>query len=169
MTGGSRPRSFEDIFSRLPCAKQSGDSWTAPCLLPGHKTPAGHLTLKDAGDKALITCQGGRHTYQDYCQAWGFASLTYSGNGIGGSIANGKACQPVNGSQKQAQNRADTPLSTVVNGVNRLLSRDVAKRSRKQWQARRTATSANHPCRSRHNQAGSASLGTLGVEGMYGA
>ncbi|MDP2919390.1 MAG: hypothetical protein Q8O43_04135 [Dehalococcoidia bacterium] len=113
-----RPRDFEDILSRLPGAKQSGDSWTAPCNLSGHKTPAGHLTLKDAGDKALVTCQGGKHSYQDYCQAWGFDSLTYSDNGIGGSTTNGRPCQPVNGRAKQAQNRVDTPLSTVVNGVN---------------------------------------------------
>jgi hypothetical protein len=85
-----RPQSFEDILSRLPGAKQSGDSWTAPCPLSGHKTPAGHVTLRDARDKALITCQGGKHSYQDYCQAWGFDSLTYSDNGIGGDTTIGQ-------------------------------------------------------------------------------
>ncbi len=80
---GNRPRNFEDILSRLPGAKQSGDHWTAPCPLPGHETPAGHRTLKDAEGKALITCQGGKHAYQDYCQEWGFDSLTYSDNGSG--------------------------------------------------------------------------------------
>jgi len=38
--------------------------------------------------------------------------------GIGGDTVGGKGCQPVNGSPKQAQKRVDTPLSTVVNGVN---------------------------------------------------
>jgi len=51
--------------------------------LPGHKTPKGHIHLEDAGDKALITCQGGKHTYQDFCNAWGYDSLAYSGNGSG--------------------------------------------------------------------------------------
>ncbi|MFC1875175.1 DUF3631 domain-containing protein [Chloroflexota bacterium] len=78
-----RLRNFENTLSRLPGAKQSGDHWTAPCPLPGHKTPAGHLNLKDAGDKALVTCQGGKHTYRDYCETWGYDSLTYSPNGKG--------------------------------------------------------------------------------------
>lgn len=83
----SRPRNFEDILSKLPDARQSGDKWTAACPLPGHKTPAGHLTLKDAGDKALVTCQRGRHNFRDkrdyqvICQAWGFDSLTYARDG----------------------------------------------------------------------------------------
>jgi len=78
-----RPQNFNDILAKLPGARQSGDTWTAPCPLPGHRTPAGHLTLKDAGDKALLTCQGGKHTYQDYCEAWGYESLVYSPNGNG--------------------------------------------------------------------------------------
>ena len=77
----TRPRDFNDILSKLPGAKQSGDSWIAPCPLPGHKTPAKHLTITDGGDKALITDQGGKHTYQDYCEAWGYDSLMYSPNG----------------------------------------------------------------------------------------
>jgi len=78
-----RPKGFSDILSRLPHARKSGDCWTASCPAPGHSTPAQHLTLKDVGDKALATCQGGRHTYQDICQALGFDSLTYSPNGNG--------------------------------------------------------------------------------------
>jgi len=79
----ARPRDFNDILAKLPDAKQSGDSWVAPCPLPGHKTPQGHLTLTDAGDKALVTCQGGKHIYKDYCKAWGYDSLTYSPNSNG--------------------------------------------------------------------------------------
>lgn len=124
---GSRPRNFEDILSKLTGARQSGDSWTAPCLAPGHKTPAGHLTLKDAGDKALVTCQGGRHSYQDICQALDFASLTYSDNGIGGDITIGKPCQHVNGAPKHAQKGLTPPMSTVSTGVN-LLTLAEAKR-----------------------------------------
>jgi putative DNA primase/helicase len=77
----ARPQDFNDILSRIPGIKQSGDSWVAPCPLSGHRTPQGHLTLKGSGDKALITCQGGKHTYQDICQWLGFDSLTYNGNG----------------------------------------------------------------------------------------
>ena len=86
-----RPRDFQDVLSRVPGARQSGDSWTAPCLAPGHKTPEKHLTLRDAGDKALVTCQGGRHDYRAICSALGFTSLKYSDNGGGGSVPHGEA------------------------------------------------------------------------------
>lgn len=114
----TRPRNFEDILSRLPDAHRSGDSWTAPCPVPGHKTPAGHLTLTDARNKALVTCQGGRHSYQDICQALGFASLTYSDKGMGGSSTSGKACEPVNTPQNRIQKPLTPTALTVVNGVN---------------------------------------------------
>ena len=111
----ARPRDFNDILSRIPGAKQSGNSWVASCPLPGHKTPQGHLTLTDAGDKALVTCQGGRHSYQDICQAWGFDSLTYSDNSIGGDTTSGQGCQPVNTPKKHAQKGLTASLSTGVN------------------------------------------------------
>ncbi len=106
----NRPRNFQDILARLPGARQSGDYWTAPCPLLGHKTPAGHLSLQDGGGKALVTCQGGRHNFkdskQDYrqiCQVLGFDSLAYSDNGIGGYTTIGKACEHVNTTPKHAQ------------------------------------------------------------------
>ena len=82
----TRPHNFEDVLAKLPGAKQSGDHWTASCPLSGHKTPARHLTLKDGGDKALITCQGGKHSYQDFCQWLGYDSLTYNANGTEAKI-----------------------------------------------------------------------------------
>jgi len=114
----NRPRDFNDIIGRIPKARQRGDSWTGDCPGQGHKTPAGHLTLKDAGDKALITCQGGRHSYQELCQALGFTSLTYSDNGIGGHTTIGKACEPVNTPPKHAQKELTPPLLTNVHGIN---------------------------------------------------
>lgn len=113
------PRNFGDILAQLTDAKKCGDGWTASCPAPGHRTPRGHLSLKDAGDKALVTCQGGRHSYADICQALGFDSLTYSDNGRGeGGLTIGKACQPVNTPQKHAQKRLTGGVSTPVNGVN---------------------------------------------------
>ncbi len=82
----TRPHDFRDILSRIPGVKKSGDHWIASCPVPGHKTPQGHLTLKDAGDKALVTCQGRKHSYQDICRTLGFDSLTYSTNGNGEKI-----------------------------------------------------------------------------------
>jgi len=80
----ARPRDFNDILSRIPGAKIIGPGRAiAPCPLPGHKTPQGHLTLTDAGDKTLVTCQGGKHSYGDICQWLGFDSLTYSPSGNG--------------------------------------------------------------------------------------
>lgn len=102
-----RPQNFEDILLRLPGARQSGDNWTAPCPLSGHKTPAGHLTLRDVGDKALVTCQGGKHSYRNFCEFWGFDSLTYSDNGIGGDTTIGQGCCSVT-----PLTDGDTPLPT---------------------------------------------------------
>ena len=85
----TKPRDINDILARLSDAKQSGDNWIAPCPLPGHKTPAKHLTLKDGGNKTLVTCQGGRHDFRDkrdykaLCQWLGFDSLSHLPNGIG--------------------------------------------------------------------------------------
>ncbi len=118
MPTASRPHNFEDVIDKVPGVKQSGNNWNAPCPLPGHKTPAGHLTLKDAGDKALVICQGGRHVYQDYCQAWGWDSLSYSTNGTGGSSSYGKACYPVIPPPKQVQKGITPPLLTGVIGVS---------------------------------------------------
>ncbi len=109
-----RPRNFEDILSKLPGARQSGDSWIAPCPLPGHKTPAGHLSLRDGGGKALVTCQGGKHTYQDYCQAWGYDSLAYSDNGIGGYSTIGNACYSVTVPPKNGNLALQTGKGTVT-------------------------------------------------------
>ncbi|MFC1928645.1 hypothetical protein ACFLXK_03450 [Chloroflexota bacterium] len=114
----ARPRNFEDILSKLTNIKRNGDKVTADCLCPGHKTPQGHLTLKDAGDKALAACQGGRHTYRDIVRALDLDSLTYSNNGIGGSTTIGKVCEPVNTPQKHAQKGLTPTLLTPVNGVN---------------------------------------------------
>jgi putative DNA primase/helicase len=82
----ARPKNFMDVVSRLPGAKVKGNKAIAPCPLLGHKTPQGHLTITDGGDKCLITDQGGRHSYEDICQALGFDSLTYSPNGNGAEI-----------------------------------------------------------------------------------
>lgn len=121
----ARPRDFDDILSKLPGAKKSGDHWTAPCPLPGHNHPQGHLTITNGGDKALVTCHGGRHDFKgnrgDYdalCQGFGFDSLQYSNNGIGGYTSGGKACEPVNTPLKHAQKELTPPLLTGVNGVN---------------------------------------------------
>ena len=118
MTADNRPHCFNDILSMLSNVKRNGNKAAADCPLPEHKTPEGHLTVTDAGDKALVTCQGGKHSYQDICQWLGFDSLTYSNNGIGGYITSGKACEHVNTPQKHVQKGLTHPLLTSVNGVN---------------------------------------------------
>ncbi len=72
-----RPRDFDDVLSVIPGARPTrpGEA-TAPCPVPGHETPEGHLSLRDAGDKCLATCFG-PHTYEEICSALGFESLTY--------------------------------------------------------------------------------------------
>jgi hypothetical protein len=117
----ARPRDFNDILSRIPGARQSGDYWTAPCNLSGHKTPAGHLTLKDGGDKALVTCHGGRHDFKgnmgDYealCRVLGFDSLAYSNNGIGADFISGEGRYSVTPSQKQGNLASEMGKGTVA-------------------------------------------------------
>lgn len=76
----NKPQDFEEVLARLPDAKQRGDRWEASCPLQGHKTPEKHVSLKDAHSQALITCHGGKHNYQDFCKAWGYDNLAYTGN-----------------------------------------------------------------------------------------
>ena len=78
-----RPHNFNDVLAKLPDAKQSGDEWIASCLCSGHKTPAGHLTIKDTGSKALAFCHGEKHNQKDICESLHYDSLTYSNNGNG--------------------------------------------------------------------------------------
>jgi hypothetical protein len=113
-----KPRNFNDVLAKLADARQSGDIWIASCLIPGHNTPKDHLNLKDVGNKALVTCQGGKHTYRDICQSLGFDSLTYSDNGIGGNATSGKGCEPVNTPPKHVQKGSTPPLLAGVSGVN---------------------------------------------------
>ncbi len=119
----TRPRNITDILSKLPGARKQGEIWIAPCPAPGHKTPDGHLTLKDADDKALVTCQGGRHSYEDICKALGYDSLSYSDNGRG-DITIGKGCYRVTEPQKRGdlasktgQNAVTPPALPGVTGV----------------------------------------------------
>ncbi len=118
----TRPLDFNDLLARIPNVKlvRPGEA-RAPCPLPGHKTPENHLSIKDGGDKALVACQGGRHSYRDFCQAWGYDSLSYSSNGKRAEYSpsnNGNGCQPVNGMPNQPQNRVDTGADRDVNGVS---------------------------------------------------
>ena len=98
----TRPHNFDDVLSKLPGARQNGANWTAPCPLSGHKLPAGHLSLKDVGDKVLVQCQGGRHTYEEITAWLGFTSLNYNGTG-GGYSSHGKACYRVITPRNQAR------------------------------------------------------------------
>jgi len=75
----TKPRGFDEILARFPDAKQNGDNWVASCPCGGHGTPEKHLNLKDLGAKVLVTCHGGRHSYQEICQALGYDSLNYNG------------------------------------------------------------------------------------------
>ncbi len=71
------PRAIGDILNHLAHVKKIADGWQADCPCSGHDTPTKHLHIKDAGDKALVTCFGS-HTYEDICKALGFDSLTYA-------------------------------------------------------------------------------------------
>ena len=82
MTTNTRPRNIGDVLNRLSAVKPAGPGkWTASCPCASHDTPAKHLSVQDAGDKALVSCHPGPHTYDDICAALGFDSLSYSNNG----------------------------------------------------------------------------------------
>jgi hypothetical protein len=116
----SRPGNLEDILAKIPNVKQTGDHWIGDCPAPGHKTPTGHLTLAEAGDKALVTCQGGRHSYQDICQALEFDSLNYSdknGKCTDGDISNGNTCYSVTPPSNRIQNTVTLIKTQSVMGI----------------------------------------------------
>ena len=71
------PRHIGDVLNKLAHVHKMADGFQADCPCPGHDTPKKHLSIKDAGDKALVTCFGS-HTYKDICKALGYDSLTYS-------------------------------------------------------------------------------------------
>lgn len=70
------PRSIDDILDRLTHIRKAGNGWQADCPCPGHDTPQRHLSVKDVGDKALVTCFQ-LHTYEEIIKALSFDSLTY--------------------------------------------------------------------------------------------
>jgi len=76
-----RPLDVYEVLGSLTGVKSYGDYWGADCPVPGHKTPKGHLTVRDALDKALVTCHGRGHGYEEICRVLGFDSLAYGKNG----------------------------------------------------------------------------------------
>lgn len=78
-----QPRNIGDVLAKLAKVKSAGAKrWKAACPVAKHKTPSKHLSVTDAGDKALVKCfPEGNHTYEDIRQALGFDTLTYSRNG----------------------------------------------------------------------------------------
>lgn len=76
----TRPRDFDDVLSRCDNVKRKGNTATADCPCPGHKTPENHLSVTDASRKCIVKCHS-VHTYQEITEALGFESLTYSTNG----------------------------------------------------------------------------------------
>lgn len=73
----NQPKNISDILERLANVKSSGkDKWTSDCPCSGHKTPAGHLSITDTGNKALVTCFN-THSYADICRTLGFDTLSY--------------------------------------------------------------------------------------------
>jgi hypothetical protein len=74
-----RPKNIEDILNKLTNVKSAGQSkWLADCPVPGHSTPAKHLSIEDTGVKALVMCfPSGGHTYADICKALGYQTLNY--------------------------------------------------------------------------------------------
>ncbi|MBI4332918.1 MAG: AAA family ATPase [Chloroflexi bacterium] len=78
----TRPANIEAVLSRLTNVKRDGDHWTADCPVPGHKHPAGHVTVKDLPTRAFIYhWPEGGHDWREIFAALGFNTLTYSTNG----------------------------------------------------------------------------------------
>lgn len=78
------PTCITDVLNKLGNVKPIRGGWQADCPCSGHDSPDKHLSVRDAGDKALVTCFN-VHSYQDICKALGYESLTYSKNGNGAS------------------------------------------------------------------------------------
>ena len=113
---GRKARNVDDVLARLNGVKKYNGYFQADCPVPGHQSPTKHLTIKDAGDKVLVTCHGGKHSYQDICQALGFDSLTYSDSGRVGTTI-GKPCYGVTPSSNRIQTTVTPPTLQPVTGV----------------------------------------------------
>ncbi len=75
------PKDIYAILTKLENVKVIGkDKYQASCPVPGHGTADNHLSVTDAGDKALVKCFH-LHSYADICKALGFDTLTYGKNG----------------------------------------------------------------------------------------
>lgn len=72
-----RIQSIDELLDRLSNVKAYPGGFSADCPARGHQTPEGHLSVKHAGDKALVFCQGGRHGYQDIINGLNLDSLNY--------------------------------------------------------------------------------------------
>lgn len=73
------PNNIGDILNKLTNVKKIKDNeWQSDCPCGGHKTPKKHLSIGDENTKAVVTCFGGTHTYEDICKSLGFSSLTYT-------------------------------------------------------------------------------------------
>jgi putative DNA primase/helicase len=104
----SSPSNIGEILNKLSHVKKSADGWTADCPVPGHDSPAGHLSVKDAGDKALVTCFNS-HSYNQICKALGYDSLTYSK-----AVPTGQQVQPIISKTYDYTDEADNLLYQVV-------------------------------------------------------
>lgn len=72
-----RIQSIDELLDRLSNVKAYPGGFSADCPADGHQTPERHLSVKHAGDKALVFCQGGRHGYQDIINGLNLDSLNY--------------------------------------------------------------------------------------------
>ena len=78
-----KPKNFGELLTKLNHGKKTGNEYVGDCPCSGHDTPQGHLSLTDAGDKALVKCfPDGRHTYKEICEAWEYDSLVYEAESV---------------------------------------------------------------------------------------
>lgn len=74
------PANVGELLNKLLHVKKTATGWTADCPCEGHSTPGGHLSVTDAGDKALVSCFN-VHSYEQICAALGYRSLSYNREG----------------------------------------------------------------------------------------
>ena len=73
----NQPKNIHEVLAKLTNVRPSGkDKWISDCPCSGHKTPTGHLSVANAGKKALVTCFN-THTFADICRSLGFDTLSY--------------------------------------------------------------------------------------------
>ena len=110
---------FLALFPERPRTK-AGDGWLVICPAHADQTPSLLITpAKNPDFIADFKCHAGCKSEAVLnAKNLTWADVSKNGHSIGGGTADGKPCQPANGTIKQNQNRVGTPQTNPTNDAS---------------------------------------------------